>query len=457
MSTGRTAAIGAGWLARRLRLQAGDPLLRGAYSLSLNVAIMAVLGVAFWVAAARLYDPAILGRDAALIAAMMELSTICQLNLVNALTRFLPSLQRGTARALLGAYGLSGAAALVVGVAFVMVAPLVSAEFGFLKENPLFATLYVLAQILWTWFMLQDAALAAMRRAPWVPVENAVYGALKLAALPILLGLGAAYGVFLAFALPVVLLLIPVNLFLFRRAIPQHLRRHRPAGSVLHRLGRRRLVGFMAQDYGATVLAQSSTTVLPIMIVALLGSSANAFFYIPYMIVVTFNMLFFGVTTALVVEGALAEDRIQALAAKIARRFGPVLAAGTIVIVGAAPLILLPFGGDYVRESTPVLRILACGCLFRGISMLYIAIARLEGKGSRILAVEAIQTALLLGGAAALATPWGLEGVALAWLGATAIVALCVLPSLVRFLRAPRSGIATPGRVQPSSEEVVLP
>jgi O-antigen/teichoic acid export membrane protein len=448
--------MSAGWLASRLRVQASDPLLRSAYSLMASVAATAVLGVVFWVAAARLYDADVVGRDAALIAAMMELSTICQLNLVNAVTRFLPSLEQGTARALLGAYALSGAAALVTGAAFVAGAPVISDEFRFLTEDWGMGALYVLAQILWTWFMLEDAALTALRRAPWVPVENGAFAALKLAALPLLLALGVAHGVFLASVLPVILLLVPINLFLFRRAIPEHLRTQRPTGSVLRRLGRRRLVRFVAQDYGATVLAQASATALPLLVVALLGSTANAYFYIPYTIVVTFNMLFFSATTSLVVEGALAEHQIQALAARIARRFVPLLVCGAGVLVAAAPLIMLPFGDDYVREGTPVLRILACGCVFRAATVLYIGIARLHGRGSRILTVEAAQMALLLGGAAALGSTLELEGIALSWLGATAIVALAVLPSLVRFFRSPVPTIEAADTTQPPTPKVAL-
>jgi O-antigen/teichoic acid export membrane protein len=173
--------------------------------------------------------------------------------------------------------------------------------------------------------------------------------------------------------------------------------------------------------------------------------------------VCAFNMLFFNVGTSLVVEGALAEHRIQALAARIVRRFGLLVVAGTVVMVAAAPLILLPFGADYVRESSPVLRILACGCIFRAITMLYIAIARLQGRGSRILAVESAQMALLLGGAAALTTPVGLEGVALAWLGATSIVALGVLPLLIRFFRSPPEAILVARRPAPAFEEAALP
>jgi O-antigen/teichoic acid export membrane protein len=339
-----------------------------------------------------------------------------------------------------------------------LVAPLTSEQFDFFRKDLAMAALYVLAQILWTWFTIQDAALTAMRRAPWVPVENSVFGVLKLAALPLLVSLGAAHGVFLASVLPVILLLVPVNVFLFRTAIPEHLRRLRPSGSVLRQLGRRRLVRFMAQDYGATVLGQASATALPLLVIALLGSSANAYFYIPYTIVIAFTMLFYGACTALVVEGALAEDRIRALSARIARLFAWTMVPGTVVMVAAAPLILLPFGGDYAREGAPVLRILACGGLFRSATLLYLAIARLQGRGFRILVVDGAQAALLLAGAAALAEPLGLEGIALAWLAAMGIVTLAVLPSLVRFLRSPGTALAAGERsAQPSPEGVALP
>jgi O-antigen/teichoic acid export membrane protein len=423
-------------LRTRVRAQVADPLMRSAYSLVASAVLTAVLGIAFWIAAARLYEPAELGRDAALIAVMMELSTICQLNLVNGLTRFLPGLERGTSKALLGAYGLSGAVSLVTGVALVAVAPLISPEFAFLRDDLWLAALYVLAQMAWVWFVLQDAALVALRRAPWVPLENAVFGVLKLAALPVLVLLGSAHGVFLAWVLPAVLLLVPVNVFLFRTAIPEHHRKRLPAGSFLNALGRRRLVGFMAQDWAATIVSQAAATMLPLLIIALVGPSANAYFYVPFTIVVAFNMLFYAATTALVVEGALAEERIRALAATLVRRFVFILIPGTALLAAAASFVMLPFGDDYVRESSSLLRLLAGACIFRAATVLYSALARLHGQGSRILAVEAAQAVLLLAGIFALSGPLGLSGVALAWLGSTAAVAIAIFPSLLRFFRS---------------------
>jgi hypothetical protein len=285
-----------------------------------------------------------------------------------------------------------------------------------------------------------------------------VFGILKIAGLPALLALGISDGVFLAWTLPVFLLLVPVNAFLFLKAIPAHLRNHRPTGSlVLERLGRRGVLRFMAQDYAATVLALAPTAFLPVVIVALLGADANAYFYIPYTMATAFNMLFFAASTSLVVEGALAEDRIRAMAERIARRFALVAVPGTTLMIAAAPLILLPFGEDYVRESTPVLRVLACGCVFYAAIALYVAVARVEGRSSGILLIEAIKVPLLLGGAVVLSRPLGIEGVALAWTGSVGLVALAVAPSLIRFFRGQPAGRLAIRARRPVGEGVRAP
>jgi glycosyltransferase involved in cell wall biosynthesis len=66
-----------------IRPSSDDPLLRGAYSLVANAVGTAIVGVAFWVTAARLFD------------------------MVNWLTRFLPSHGPGAARAVVRAYALT--------------------------------------------------------------------------------------------------------------------------------------------------------------------------------------------------------------------------------------------------------------------------------------------------------------------------------------------------------------
>jgi O-antigen/teichoic acid export membrane protein len=428
----------------RLRALSTDPLLRSAYSLMANTVVTSALGFGFWIVAARLYPARVVGRDGALIAGLVELSAICQLNLSNAVIRFLPRMRANAARALRASYLLSAAGALLIGTAFVVVAPLISDDLRVVMRPTSIAAVYVISLVVWGVFTLEDAALTALRRSYWVPVENGVYGVLKLAALPLLLVFGADHGVFLAWVIPVALLVVPVNLLLFGRLLPAHARSEAAADSTVMALGRRRLVGFVAQDYGGTVLARASTTVLPLLVVALLGATENAYFYVPFTIAVAFDMLFYGVGTSLTVEGAFAEHRLRALASLVVRRFTVVLIPGALFIALAAPLILAPFGPDYVRDGTSVLRLLAIASLFRGAITFYEAVARVRGQGRSILVCELAMMAMLLVGAATLAGPLGLVGVALAWLAASTIVAAAIAPSLVRLLRSPRNVAAAP-------------
>src|ERR671937_1071 len=105
-----------------------EPLFRGAYSLIANTLLTSAIGLVFWVVAARLFSSSTVGRDSALVAAMVTLSSVAQLNLGNALVRFLPAAGRHTRSAVLAAYGLSAAVAAALGVAFVLVLPRVSGE-----------------------------------------------------------------------------------------------------------------------------------------------------------------------------------------------------------------------------------------------------------------------------------------------------------------------------------------
>jgi len=420
---------------RRLARDASEPLWRSAYSLMLNVAFTSVSGFAFWIAAARLFPSSVVGRDSALVAAMITLSTVCQLNLGSSILRFLPVVKIDPGRAVIGSYVLAGGLTAIVAAGFVAVAPDITHNYRFLQADPGLAAVYVAAAAAWTVFALQDAVLTALHRAPWVPAENGVFGVLKIAALPALLAAGWSHAVFVAWVIPMVLLLIPVNYYIFRRVLPNRpIRSTEP--SPVERFGWRGLTRFMGQDYLGAIFAQASGTLLPLIIVALLGTSANAYFYIPFTIVLAFDTVFFNVTLSLTVEGAVSGRRLPALVRAVVRRLRYFLAAGVLLLIAGASLILLPFGPSYVDAGAPVLRLLACASGFRMVEALYSAICRVEGRASRILAIQAAVFVMVIGSAIPLAESYGINGVAAAWLIGNAVAGCCVAPYVARVFRA---------------------
>ena len=105
--------------ARRLSTHLQIPLFRNSYALVLNTATTSALGVLYWAVAARLYSAEDVGINAAMISAMVFLAKIAQLNLVNALNRFVPAAGRDTGRLITWSYLIAVPLAVVVGLVFV--------------------------------------------------------------------------------------------------------------------------------------------------------------------------------------------------------------------------------------------------------------------------------------------------------------------------------------------------
>lgn len=425
-------------LARRLRPSDADPLTTGAVNLMANTAVTGLLGIVFWATAARLYTPADVGGDAALISAMTGLSSICQLNMIDSLIRFLPTLpQVRRARAVGLAYTASSIAAAAGATGFILVAPHVISSLSYLRTDTLLAVVFVIATIVWGVFNLQDAALTAMRRTSWVLAENGVFSVAKIVALPLLLG-ALTHGVYVAWVLPPALLVPVVNWFLFTRllrgAVEPSAADDAPPPA---RLGLRVVIRFLAQDYVGYVLRIVTFSLMPLIVLARLGQTDNAYFAIPFALLQALDLLFYNVTTSLTVEGARDPARTREFTRLVIRRFLVLQVPLTALVVLVAPLLLLPYGSNYVHHGTGLLRLLALTLLPRSAIYLFEALSRLHARGGPILLAEATIFVLVVGGAILLTPALGLEGAGLAWLIGNGTVALVVTPRIIHYLRQP--------------------
>ncbi len=269
-----------------------------------------------------------------------------------------------------------------------------------------------------------------MRRTSWVLVENASFSLAKVGALPLLLLVASGHGVYVAWIVPPLLLVPLVNWFIFRRVLVAPAGAgstevgdgaadaRPPSGGLLASLGlaRGELARFLAQDYAGYVLAEGALTLVPLIVLAKLGSSAAAYFAIPFAITNAVDLAFYNVTTSLTVEGARDAERTRELTGLVVRRFLVLQIPLTAVLVIAAPLLLLPFGEEYSRQGTAALRLLAAACFLRAVTYLFAALSRLHARGVPILLSQGAIFIVAIGGALALAHPLGLVGVALAWL-----------------------------------------
>jgi O-antigen/teichoic acid export membrane protein len=420
-------------------------LVRTAASLMSTTVLTSLLGVAFWAVAARSYSTQQVGIDAALISALMTLSTVSQLNLTNTIIRFLPRVRRVGWR-VAQAYAAAAGMGVVVGVIFVFAAPAISVRYHFLVSDPALAAAFVLGLAAWTTFCLQDSVLVALGRAPWLPVENGLFSLAKIVVLPIgLLAFGSSgHGVFLAWVLPLGAAVPIVNLLIIKRVLPD-VRRSRGAAGATPGVGRAGITTFVGLDLIGTVVGQLTAAAIPLIVVATLGATANAYFFLPFTLVTTVDLVFLGLATAVTAEGSRDEARTR----ELVRHAGRYLVAFQIPVVAAmvlfAPLLLKPFGAPYVHHGAALVRLLAAASCFRSILFVFSAVARLERRGRALLVVEGLTAVVLVGFVIAVAKHGGVNAIGVVWLAVHAGAACIVLPSLFRSVRRPPATAAPLG------------
>jgi O-antigen/teichoic acid export membrane protein len=415
-----------------LRRELSVPLYRNAYALMANTAGNSILGLLYWVLAARTFPDAAVGRGNALIALMMLVSTFTQLNWSGALIRFLPRAGRSAQRMLVTAYVMATALAAVAAAAV-----MAYCHFARAPDDPLYvstgvAVWFVVSTMAWSVFNLQDAALTGLRSAVWVPLENGLYGLVKLVLLVVVARSSLSEGVFASWTVPVIALLVPVNLLLFRRILPRHATaqpdaQQMPPRGVLAR--------YMAGDYAAQAFTQLSSTFLPVLVVSLLGAAQGAYYLPAQTAFAAMGMLATAITSSLVVEAARDEQATHRLARAMLRRICVlVLPAGAFVGL-AAPWLLELFGSQYRAGATTVLQLMMLSLLPRVPVALYVTKCRLDNRTGTLALLQFTQAALVIGGTAVFAPTAGLVAVGWSVLAAEVVPALAVARPVARWLR----------------------
>jgi O-antigen/teichoic acid export membrane protein len=415
-----------------------------ASALIANTAITSALGMVFWIMASRVYSPADLGGNAALISVMMLLSVVSQLDLAMGISRLLPQVRERRWRQVLAAYSVTAIAALLVGGGFVIVAPRLLASFAFLGHDPLLGVALVVSVVLWNVFALQDAVLTSARWATAVPVENGIFGLIKIALMLLLAHSFAGHGVFIAWLLAMAVMLVPVNALIFLKVLVSPAPPGEKQRTTLSIDDRGGVTRFLAMDYVAALLNQGYTALLPLLVVTVLGRDANAYFYIAFVIAGAVRAVAQSMSTSLVVEGAHNESELGTLARLSVMRYVKFVVPATAALTVGSHLLLIPFGSSYVRHGAALLELLLVATVPQAVITLYIGIERVRTRVSRVLAIETTIVILVTIGGALSMRSYGLVGLGVIWLAAHVLVATLVVSKLWRVCMesAPTEGTA---------------
>lgn len=431
---------GGGRLRTRVHALASVPMTRtivsNATSLAGTFGVTAGLGVAYWWVAARSFSPSTVGFGSAAVSGMTLVATLASLGLGTFAMGEAPRRARPAAlifAALLGstALGILGAAA------YLAVVPFLSAELAPLRTDAVIAAAFVVGCASMSLGMVADQALIGALRGGLQLWRNGVFGVVKLL---LLAGIALAFTgggggvVLVTWVLGGVVSFVVMAgpLAGWARGFANVPRRD-PDG------GRRALFGEVTgsvMGHQALNLAlRVPYLALPIIVVGLVSTSANASFYIAWMMT----------TVAFVLPGALAtvlyavsSDGPAALAQRMRMTVSlstaiTVVACG-VLIVAAAPVLSI-FGPSYARDGDTALRLLALAGLPAVVKNHFVVVSRVSGRIRRALPVVWIGGGLEFGLAVVGAQLGGLDGLCLGFLVALCVEAILMAPTVARALR----------------------
>jgi O-antigen/teichoic acid export membrane protein len=405
---------------RPLVLVLRDPMLRNGYALVLSASVSQLIGILYWVIAARSYPAAVVGRNSAAISITVFLAGLAELNLMSTLVRFLPISGTRSARLILTVYAASASVAALAGLCFVVLISRIEPQLGFLRSSPFLVLWFVVSVITGAIFVLQDSALTGVRAAPFVPLENGGFSLVKLALMFPLMRLLPTAGIYLSWTAAFAISVIPTNAYLFFRAVPRHLRAQPPAAEPPRFSDIR---SYMVPDSLAGYCMLACTTGLPLLIIDRLGPAAAGHYALAWVIGFSLYLVSLNMGSSLTVETSADQSKLRDRCLRCITHQAKLLVPAVVLIIATAPYLLMMFGSGYAAADVGALRLLALAALPALITNTAISVTRSQRRMRVVAGIQVSICVLMWGLSALLIGPLGITGVGAAWLiaqGATA-------------------------------------
>jgi O-antigen/teichoic acid export membrane protein len=418
--------------------QRNHDLLRNAGSLAATTGLTSVFGFVYWIVAAREFSQEAVGYGSAAISAMTLLGTVGMFGLGTMLIGELPR-RRSRGGLMAAAIIASGLGSLVLGFAFPLLAGAFGGHFPELSGTPARLAIFTVGVALTGASLVFDEGTIGLMRGGVQLSRNLAMSLFKLIALPVtavVLYDGFGVGIELAWVIGTALSLVPAAVLLVRAGSRVL---HRPDWGLLRRLGR----VAMAHNW-LNLAITTPPKLIPVLVTVVVSPSANAAFYVAWMLA-SFLFMVPGHLSTVLFAIASASPELIAEKLRFVLRFSlliglPMMAALAI----GAHFALNIFGASYAILATVPLWTLIVGYLPSLPKAQYIAVCRATGKVTKAATVLTVAAAcelaaVIIGGRAG-----GLDGLSFAYLGVIMIEGLVTAPTVLRAAYA-RSKAATEG------------
>lgn len=426
-----------GSLRQRLKPIAANSLYRNAFYLMLSTTVSSLLGFFFWMVVARFYSETEVGYSSAIISAINLIALLSAVGLNISVIRFLH--QATNPKGLINSsLTLSALVSLIIAAIFVFGIDFWSPALSFVKYNAIFFLAFLAVAVLTTVSTLTDSVFVAKRRAGFVLSRNTIFSLLKIP-LPIALaiflhtfGVVISWGIALAASVVIALLLF----------LPRVEGGYKPIPTL--NIGRTKgILSYSVGSYIASLLARAPILVLPLIVLNLLGTESNAYFYVAWMIAALLLAIPLATSHSLFAEGVYSESEIKENVKRSIKFTFLLLVPAVVVLIIAAKWLLLAFGESYSANALTLLWLLSLSNLPRGINHIYTSLLRMQDRLKELIIIQGSVAVAVLSLSFLVIPAYGIIGVGYVWLGVWVVVSVVLafrLAALIRQFRGTREG-----------------
>lgn len=415
---------------RRMMPESARAIITNSASMAGTTLVTATLGAAFWWLAARDFPREAVGVAGAAVSAMTLIAAVATMGLNTLLMGELPGRTGRPGPFITAALVATAAAGMALGGLLAVLLPLFAHELSPLSANLGSALLFASGVALTAIGLVFDQALIGLLQGNLQLWRNTLFSSSKLlvlVALALLLSIRSSMALYGIWALGNVISLTWIAVREMR--LQRGWRGFAPDFSSLRGL---RNSAFGHQVFNLAL--KTPMLALPILVISLLSATANASFYIAYMVAGFVYMIPIAFATVLYAVGS--GDPLTR-AAKFRLSFGisgSTSVAANLVTFGAATFVLGIFGPKYAHEAAWTLRVLGLAAFPLLVKNHFVAICRVTGRIRATAPYVWLATMLELVLAATGAQIGGITGLSVGWATALSIEAMIMGPTVYRTL-----------------------
>jgi len=401
----------------------GVSLYRNAFYLLVTNLAIPVSGFFFWIIVARIYSSEEVGIASALLSAISLIYLFSSLGLSAGLVRFLPQAGDRSNLMINTVFTITGLASFFVSCIFIAGLGVWSPKLLFLQHDYAYLFVFAAFAICNALETISDWPFIANRRSNFALAKGLTFGLLRL---PMVVALAAVFsalgfGIFASCGLSSAAALALGILFL-----PRVQTGYRPV-LAFDKGVLKQIFGYSLVNQLSVLLWYIPTSILPLIVINILGTEANAYFYIAWSVGSVLAAVPMAFSSSLFAEGSNAEQNILPNTMRAIKLTFLILIPAVILVEVLANKLLLFFGGSYSQHGTTLVRILALSSFPLAINYIYMSMLQVQMRLRTLLFLSSSIAVVTLAGSYVLIHMMGINGAGLAWLGAQVIVASIVI------------------------------